>query len=296
MPVTRSKFPPPPAASSTPPSPIASPFHPVQGSGGCCPPGHGTGHHAWGASHFGKKILLTLFGIFLVYAIVLVGSLIRNNLQQYYFIGKADRPQRTMSIQGEGKVTVKPDVAVTTMGVISEGATVADAQAKNTEVMNKLIGKLKTLKIDAKDMQTTNYNIYPQYNYTEKEGRKLTGYEVSQSVTIKIRDLANANTVLALAGEVGANSVSGLQFTVDDPEQFKTQARDAALAQVAKKVAVLGESLGVRFTQVVSYDESGGEPLPLRTFGLEAAMGGPPVVESGSNEVIVRVNVTFEIR
>lgn len=266
----------------------------------CCS-GKKTSHLCCDSHGFGKKILVTLIGILLVYLIVFVATLIRNNIEKYYFIGKADRPERTITVQAQGKVTVKPDVAVVTMGTISQAPTVEEAQKKNTEIMNNLVAKLKNLNIDEKDLQTTDYNIYPQYDYTPEKGQVLKGYQVNQSVTIKIRDLQNSSKVLALAGEVGANSVSGLSFTVDDREIYKTQARDLAMKQVAEKAKALQKALGVRMVNVVSYDEyEGGNPVPLyRAMSESVGMGGgdiSPNIQSGSNEILLNVNVTFEIR
>lgn len=251
--------------------------------------------------NFGKKLIWVLLGILLVYIIVFFGTMIRNNLQKYYYIGKADKAERMITIDGQGKVIAKPDIAVTTMGMISEAKTVAEAQAKNTTVMNKLINKLKELGVEEKDIQTTNYYIYPQYNYTESKGQELTGYQVSQSVTIKIRNLAKANEVLGLAGEVGTNSVSGLQFTIDDDEVYQAQARAEALKKVAEKASALSKSLGVQLGNIVSYAEYSGDgnfvPYNKGYEGLGIGGGAlTPQVESGSMDVVMNVNVTFEIR
>ncbi|MFH1947095.1 MAG: SIMPL domain-containing protein [Candidatus Magasanikbacteria bacterium] len=252
----------------------------------------------------GKKIMATLLGILVVYAIVLVGTMIRNNLVEYNYIGLSDRMERSIIVDADGKVTATPDIAVTTMGMISEGATVAEAQENNTLTMNKLIAKLKDMGIAEADLQTLNYNIYPQYNYTEEEGRILDGYEVHQSLNVKIRDLENANNVLALAGEVGANSVSGLDFTIDDSEVYKMQAREKALEKVMQKTKFLSKSLGVQVVKVVSYNEyeSGANGMPYyKDMMMESAygLGGgatAPDVQSGSMDVVMNVSVTFEIR
>ncbi len=249
-------------------------------------------------SVFAKKLFGTLLGILLVYLIFLVGTMIRNNLQKFNYIGQADRLERTILVDGQGKISAKPDVAMTTMGMIAEGKTVADAQSKNTTVMNSLHEKLKALGIEEKDIQTANYNIYPQYNYNDPDGRELQGYEVSQQVTVKIRDLSKANQVLALAGEVGANNVSGLQFTVDDREAYKAQARKLAMAQVVEKAQMLSQTLGVHLKEVVAYSEfEGGDGTPMLYKTLDS-MGGQaaPAVESGSMDVVMNVQVTFEIR
>ncbi len=258
-------------------------------------------HHCCGS--FGKKLLFTLAGILLVYIIVLVGTMVRNNIQKYYYIGWADKQERTIMVQGQGKVTAKPDIAVINMGMTSEAATVAEAQKKNTEVMNSLVTKLKDLGVDSADIQTTNYNIYPQYDYTQDKGQVLKGYQVNQSLTVKIRNLEKANDVLALAGQVGANNVSGIQFTFDDREVYKAQARDLALKQVAEKAKSLSTSLGVKLISVVSYDEyenNGSYPIYKNLSDSSGMGGGTPVaapqIEVGANDVILNTNVTFEIQ
>lgn len=250
--------------------------------------------------HIVKKILVTLLGILLVYLIVFVGTMIRNNMQKYYFIGKADKSERMITLEAQGKVTVKPDLGVTTMGMFSEAKTVSEAQKQNTEVMNKLIAKLKELGVEEKDIQTANYNVYPRYDYTDK-GSVLKGYQVSQNVTVKIRDLAKADQILGLAGEVGANTVSGLQFTFDDDEVYKANARGLALEKIAEKARILSSQLGVRFVSVVSYNEYGGDNIYYGMKYAESGMGiggGAPApdIQPGTNDVVMNVTVTFEIR
>jgi len=263
----------------------------------CCRDQHHgkCGHRGCG----GKKVLITLIGILLVYLIFWVGTLIRNNIREYNHIGFSDRTERTIVVDADAKVTATPDIAKTSIGMIAEGESVEDAQQKNTEVMNSLIVGLKQLGIAEADIQTTNYNIYPRYNYTQDEGRVLDGYEVSQSVVIKIRDLEKANSVLALAGQVGANSVSGLDFIIDDRDVYRVEARDLALEKAAKKAKILADSLGVQLVSVVSYNEFETGSAAPRVFALEADVGfggGAPEIESGSLDVSMSVSVTFEIR
>ncbi len=250
---------------------------------------------------FCSKLFITFIGVILVYFIVFLATLIRNNIREYNFIGYADRIERSITVEAQAKVTATPDIAVTTVGMISEGATVAEAQAQNSKVMNSLIQKLETLGVDKLDLQTTNYNIYPLYNYTEDEGRILRGYEVNQQVKVKIRNLDNAQKVLAMAGEVGANNVSGLNFTIDDRDVYKAQARELALQKIAVKAKSLSNSLGVNMIGVVSYNEyeSTDGPVQFRTMAMmEGGIGGgvAPQIESGSMDVVMNVNVVFEIR
>ncbi len=246
------------------------------------------------------KILATLGGIVLVCMIVLFGTMIRNNIQTFHFIGKADRSEHTFSVESQGKVVVTPDIATTNMGMTAEAPTVAEAQEKNTKTMNMLIEKLKALGIEAKDIQTANYNVWPQYNYTEKDGQVLKGYQVSQNVSVKIRNLQNANNVLALAGEVGINNVSGITFTIDDRDVYKAKAREIALKKVHDKAEALAASLGVRIVGVVSYSEyEGGQndySLYKTNMVAESAPMAAPSVEPGTTDVILSVNVTYEIQ
>lgn len=251
-------------------------------------------------NEFTRRIFITLLAIFLVYIIFWLGTLIRNNIQEYNHIGQMDSPERTISVTADAKITATPDIAMTTIGMIVEGQTVAAAQEKNTTVMNSLIEQLRALGIASEDIQTANYNIYPRYNFTEEEGRTLDGYEVNQSVQVKIRDLDKANSVIALAGQVGANSVSGLQFTIDDREVYLTQAREKALEKAFAKAGALERTLGIDVVGIVSFNEfEGGTSYGARATGFEDigfGGAGAPSVEPGSMDVILGVNVIFEIQ
>jgi uncharacterized protein len=258
----------------------------------CCTP-----HHA---HCFTKKILATLVGVLLAYLIFFVGTLIQNNLVKFRYIGQADKAERFITVEAEGSVSVRPDIAMTTMGMSAEAKTVEEAQKENTEVMNTLISRLKTLGIEEKDIQTDQYNVYPRYDYVE-DGRELRGYEVSQQVNIKIRDLDKTSVVLALAGEVGATNVSGLSFTIDDTETYVAQAREDALEKVKTKAEALESLLGVRRMGIMNYDEYEVSQNVYANRYKDMAMGMAsaemaPAIEAGENEVKLNVRVTFEIR
>lgn len=251
-----------------------------------------------GESEIGRKLLRTLVGILLAYAIVLLGTMIRNNIQKHRFIGKADT-LRQITVEAEGRVMAAPDVAVVSFGFSASAPSAAEAQEKNTQVMNALIEKLAALGIDKKDIQTASYSLAPKYKYTEKEGPVPDGFEASQSVTVKIRDLSKGGKVLALVGEAGANIVSGLNFAIDDVEVYRARARLLALARARQKAKELARALGVRFVGIVGYYESPDGATPFYGLGgpaaLERAAAPAPIIEPGSNEISVRVSVTYEI-
>lgn len=246
-----------------------------------------------------QKIFTTLVAIFLVYVIVLLGTIIRNNVEAHKHIGYADTPIKTIAVEGTGTVTAIPDIATISLGMVAEAGTVLEAQTKNSSVMNALLSKLSDMSIDEKDIQTTAYNVYPLYDYFEDRGQVLRGYQVSQNVVVKIRDVSKAGLVLEIAGTAGANSVSGIEFTVDERDVYIAEARTEALVAVAEKAAVLSRDLGVSFTRIQSYQEyeSPGAP-PIYAKYDAGGFGGAaaPDIAVGSNEISLTASVTFEIR
>jgi len=251
----------------------------------------------------GKKIMVVLVAILLVYLICYLGTIIRNNSKSFSFIGKADRSERTIVVTGMGKVTSTNDIAVTTIGYSNTDKDVAKAQADNKKVMDQIMADLKKMGVEDKDLQT-DYSIYPDYNYTQDRGQELKGYRVSNQVTVKIRDLSKIPSILGLAGKYGATEVNGLSFTIDDTENLKAEARDKALIDAKVKATKLAQSLGVKLIGVISYSEyeGGNDYYPVAKYGMMgAAEGGgsmplaPQSVSAGSKDVIMNVSMVYEI-
>ncbi len=261
----------------------------------------GQKHGCWAHKCFAKKFMMTLFGILLVYVIVFVAVLIRNNAKKFFYIGQADKPEHTIVVNGFGKVSGNNDIAVTTMGYSNTDKDVSKAQADNKKVMDQIVFDLKKMGVVEKDLQS-NYTIYPDYNYTQDKGQQLLGYRVSNQLTIKIRDLSKIPEILGLAGKYGATEVSGLSFTIDDPENLKFDARSKALADARYKAAYLAAKLGVNLGSVVSYNEYEGgndqiyQPMMVKALGMGgSAESSQPAIESGSKDVTMNVSVVYEI-
>ena len=249
---------------------------------------------------FTKKIMVTLFGVLLVYIIFYIGILIRNNIQEFNYIGQADKMEKMITINGYGKVIGTNDIAVTTLGYSNTAVDVSDAQKENKKTMDGIMDNLKEMGINEKDLQS-NYTIYPEYEYHPEEGRQFKGYKVTSNITIKIRDLDKIEGVLALAGKYNANQISGLQFTIDDTQNLKAQAREKAIEDAKEKAFKLSQDLGVRIIGVVSYNEYESTNYAPRSnakymFDEESlGMGGVADIASGSQDVSVNVNITYEI-
>lgn len=238
-------------------------------------------------------VLLLLSGLF--YFVIIT----QNAIREGKFIGKSVDVRNTIMIEGEGKVRGIPDIATVNLGFTIEKKEVREAQKENAVTMNKIIAALKQLRISTDDMQTTDYSIYPQYDYLKDGGQKLRGYVVTQNVTVKIRDLSKVSDVLDQAGSLGLNQVGGIQFTMDEPEVLRQQARVKALTNAQIKAAELARIAGVRLGRVVSFSEnaSGGYPMPMyaKSMMMEGVGGGAPDIQAGSQDVVVNATVTYEI-
>lgn len=242
---------------------------------------------------FAKKILFTLVGVLLVYLTFYVGTLMRNNMKKYDHIGQADTMERTITVTGYGRVSGQNDIAVTSIGYSTLDKDVAKAQAENAKVMNKVMADLKTLGIAEKDLQST-YSIQPENEYTEK-GKDFKGYRVASAVAVKVRDLSKISAVLALPGKHGANEVSGLSFTIDDPENLKTVARAKALQDAEQKAAKLSTALRVRIGEVISYnDYEAPDYQPMYAYKAEA-MSATPDIASGTKDTAINVSITYKV-
>ncbi len=247
-----------------------------------------------------NKIFTVLVSLALIAFLVLVSVMTRNLLKNYDYIGRPGEQRDTITISGEGKITALPDIATVMLGLNTEKKTVAAAQKENTDKMNQLIKKLKDQGIDSKDIKTTNYSIYPQYDWVN--GRQiLRGYQVNQTVTVKIRNLDKVGDVLSIAGDLGLNQVGGLSFDIDEPETIKQEARIKALENARDKAMALAQVMSVKLGKVVSFSESSSVPPPIyKTYAAEGIGGAAPApapeVSSGSIDVIVDATVVYEIK
>ncbi len=244
------------------------------------------------------KILGAVLTLFLV---VFISVLTWNEIKKHDYIGRENKQTYTIAVDGEGKITAIPDIAEISLGIETQKPKVVDAQKENTEKMNNIISQLKEMGVEAKDIKTTNYSIYPRYDWTENR-QVLRGYTISQSVNIKIRNLEKIGDIVDKAGQLGANQVGGLNFTIDEPETIKQQAREKALVNAKEKAEALAKVAGVKLGKLVSFAESSNPVYPVyRDYAMKALEAGAaesapaPTVEPGSQEVIVNVMVTYEV-
>lgn len=198
-----------------------------------------------------------------------------------------------LDVIGEGRVTVAPDLANVSAGVSTTGSTVKEVQDKMNATINKVSAAIKALGIDAKDIQTSNYNVNPTYG----ESQRITGYSASTNLTIKVREIDKVNSVIDAATEAGATNVSSLGFETSETAVFEEKARKEAIDNAKKKAEVAAKAAGFRLGSIINYQENtGGFPQPL---AFESAGRGGDLktnVEPGTNEIVITVTLSYEIK
>jgi len=256
-----------------------------------------------------NKILLT--GLLIILAVFLLALTvstvvgIQNKIKEGKYIGQEIETKNTITVADKGEVYAKPDLALTTFSVVTEKKTVSEAISENAKKMNAVIDFVKEQGVEDKDLKTISFNIHPRYEWygvTQfyPQGRRvLVGYEVRQSLEVKIRDMEKIGDIIEGATDAGANEVGDLQFTVDNPDELKKQARGQAIEKAKNKAEELASQLGVRLVRIVNFSESGVIPF---YYGLQkaAGMGGgeeasAPAIETGENKIEVNVTITYEI-
>lgn len=222
-------------------------------------------------------------------------------------LGRSDNPyMNTITVEGRGSGTAIPDLATVSFSVTERGATVAEAQGKATEKTDAALAAVRGLSIEEKDVKTLSYNVYPQYEqvapcYTgicPAYNPKIVGYEVAQTVEVKVRDTAKAGDVLQALGALNVQNISGPNFTVDAEDGLRGVAREAAIENAKAKAEALADQLGVKLGKVVSFYENT-SPYPMYGYGggMDVAMmEKAPSLPTGEQETEVSVSITYEIR
>lgn len=203
----------------------------------------------------------------------------------------------TFNVTGEGSVAIKPDIVLLNVGISAQGSTVKMAQDQINAVSAKVAEAIKKLGVDQKDIQTSNYNINPTYDYQART-QKITGYTASTNLTIKVRNIDLVNQVIDQATANGANQIGSITFDVDDRTKAENDARVKAVADAKKKAESAAKIAGFRLGKMVNYSENfAGGPQPFRA--LSQAVGGVPAetkIEPGSSEIKVIVILSYEIQ
>lgn len=200
---------------------------------------------------------------------------------------------RTVSVTGLGQVAITPDLATVTFGVESSGADLVTVQGDNATRTQATIDKLKSLGIDAKDLQTIGYNVQPQYD----KDQQLTGYRVINAVRATVRDLTKLGPTIDAAVAAGANRVSGISFDVANKADAMKSARQAAVADARQKAEQYAQLTNNTLGNVLTISESGATPV-YRTAGAApaAAAATTTPIEAGEGTIAITVQISYELQ
>ncbi len=253
-----------------------------------------------------EKIKGYLWGS-LALAVLIIAISAWNYAQSY---SESFVPARSFSVSAEGKTVAIPDIAEFSFGVVTQGGKdIASLEKQNTDKMNSAIAFLKSSNIDAKDIQTSGYSLDPRYQYISCPPTggicppaEITGYVITQTVDVKIRDFSKIGDILSGVIQNGANSVSQLSFTLDNPDVAQGTARAEAIKKAQAKAEAVAQAGGFTLGRLLSIDENTG-PQPMYAMARNVASVGSmsnalpsPTIEPGSQEVSVDITLRYEIK
>ncbi|HNZ51581.1 MAG TPA: SIMPL domain-containing protein [bacterium] len=214
--------------------------------------------------------------------------------------------QDRFSSNGSGTVYAKADIANIQVGFKSGvKKTAAEATTESTAKMNNIIAALQKLGIEEKDIKTSNYNLSPSYNWTNTKGQELVGYEVSQNLTLKVRDLNKIGDVIARTTEQGANQIGNVSFTIDDEFELRNQARELAIQQAKEKAALIAKQSGMKLGEIKGVYENTDLERQQAAYSntkmmIDSSIAGAelatPSVQVGQNEIRAEVTLMYEVK
>ena len=209
-------------------------------------------------------------------------------------------PPPRVVVMGEGRAALAPDMALLSLSVMREAPTAREALDANNAAMAAVIAAMKASGVEDRDLQTAGIQIAPRYDYTSKpdgtQEARLAAYQVTNTLSVRVRDLARTGEIIDKAVTLGVNQGGGVTFTNDDPSAALTEARKQAVADAIAKARTLAEAAGVSLGRVVEISEqsyvSGPEPFLAKALPYD----GTVPVEAGENSYRIQVNMSFELK
>lgn len=248
--------------------------------------------------------------------IILIIYVVGLTINQFKTVNDPEYATNVITVSGQGEAISIPDVATFSFTVTENAKTVKEAQTNATAKINTALGVVKAGGVAEKDIKTLSYNINPHYEWNAgictayggcPNGKNvLTGYDVTQSIQVKVRDLSKAGELFDSIGNAGIKEVNGLTFSIDDIDTVKALAREDAIKDAKAKAEKIAKDLGVRLVKITSfYDDSENQYSPYyaaREVSMDGAMmaneakAPVPGVPVGEQKVTASISITYEIR
>ena len=263
-----------------------------------------------------KNKVAKFLTVFLVVLSVFFVVKIAGEIKNFRYLGTTS----AVSFEGKGEVMAVPDIVTISFSVREEKPTMKEAQDNVSIKTKEAVDFVKGSGIDEKDIKTSNYSSYPKYEFkyetdttcgentcpVRPTNQFISGYEVSQTINIKIKNTDDAGKILDALATIGVSDVQGPNFEIDDIEKVKAEARKEAIDDATSKAKILAKDLGVNLGRVVNFYESGNNYYPIMDNYSASMMkttregGGEitiaPVLPAGENTITSNVTITYEIK
>jgi uncharacterized protein YggE len=231
-------------------------------------------------------------------------------IKGYRYIGGGVSNSNVISFDGTGEISASPDLAAINLTIRENAKTMKEAQDKVTTKETAVLDFLDKNGIEKKDIKAESYNSYPKYDYVtpcwgtycRQETPKIIGYEVSEYISIKVRDLTKSGEIVQAIGSIGISEINGPDFSIEKEDQLKEQARKIAIDEAKAKAETLAKDLGVQLVRIVGFSENGNYPMQMYEKGLMASdsvgatASTSPALPTGESKITSTVTITYEIR
>ncbi|HEU4960822.1 MAG TPA: SIMPL domain-containing protein [Sphingomonas sp.] len=205
-----------------------------------------------------------------------------------------------LDVTATGRTTRTPDLATIDAGVVTQAATAAAALSDNSARMAKVLAALKKAGVESRDIATSTVRLNPQYRYAENQPPAITGYQATNTVTVKFHDIAKAGGILDALVAQGANQIDGPNLSLANPDAALDEARTDAVARARARAELYAKAAGLSVSQIVSIDENGenaGAPPPRPIMFARAEAAAPKTdIEPGQTDVTVTLSVRFLLK
>ena len=204
-----------------------------------------------------------------------------------------------LDVTATGEVTRVPDVAIISTGVVTKSATASGAISQAASRMARVRAALKAAGVEDRDIQTSNLSLNPDYRYDNNQPPKLVGYQASNTVTVRFRDIASSGKIIDALVAEGSNQINGPTLTIDKPEAALDEARAQAVRIGRARAELYARSMGLRVGRVIAVSESGGSypvPPPMPVMMQARAEAASSKIDPGEQKLRVNLAMTFELQ
>lgn len=203
-----------------------------------------------------------------------------------------------LDVAATGEVRRVPDIVNINAGVVTQAPSAVEAIRQNAERMAGVRRALEQAGIAARDIQTSNVSLHPEYRYQDNQPPQLVGYRASNQVNVRFRDIAASGRILDALVAQGANQINGPMLGIDQPEAALDEARTAAIANARARADLYARALGMRVVRILSVSEGGAMPTPpVPMLRMQAADAGAATeIQAGEQALSVTLTVSFELQ